>query len=198
MSEPSDELPLLRDLDRLADAVCMVCAARLCGHEAIFSVALGLKDAPRCLGCLAKGLERETADLRDQLAQHIQHRDCYRKAWNVASEREGLLPGQQPSCLWPNAEATTAPALSSPIAAVPALTENEPAVAAVWDAGDMSCGDLVLALRGRLNNLPPGAVLKVTAHDPAAPEDLPAWCRLTGNLLMRAVHPVYHIRRKER
>ena len=68
---------------------------------------------------------------------------------------------------------------------------------AEWDAGDMGCGDLVLALRGRLNTLPPGAVLKVSARDPAAPLDLPAWCRLTGHRLVRAAHPEYHIQRKE-
>lgn len=61
----------------------------------------------------------------------------------------------------------------------------------------MGCGDLVLALRIRLNALPPGGVLQVTARDPAAPLDLPAWCRLTGHVLVRADHPVYLIRRKE-
>ena len=30
----------------------------------------------------------------------------------------------------------------------------------------------------------PGRVLKVTALDPAAPIDLPAWCRLTSNELV--------------
>ena len=33
--------------------------------------------------------------------------------------------------------------------------------------------------------LMPGRLLKVTALDPAAPIDLPAWCRLTGNELVR-------------
>jgi tRNA 2-thiouridine synthesizing protein A len=65
-----------------------------------------------------------------------------------------------------------------------------------WDAGGMACGDLVLALRLRLAGLPPGAVLAVTATDPAAPEDLPAWCRMTGHALLSADHPRYLIRRK--
>lgn len=52
-----------------------------------------------------------------------------------------------------------------------------------WDAGDLGCGPLVLALRKRLRAMP-GRVLKVTALDPAAPIDLPAWCRLTGNELV--------------
>ena len=61
----------------------------------------------------------------------------------------------------------------------------------------MGCGELVLALRLRLNALPARAVLRVIATDPAAPEDLPAWCRLTGNALVRMNHPEYLIRRKE-
>jgi tRNA 2-thiouridine synthesizing protein A len=55
---------------------------------------------------------------------------------------------------------------------------------AEWDAGDLGCGDLVLQLRQRLRAMP-GRVLKVIALDPGAPEDLPAWCRMTGNELVR-------------
>jgi tRNA 2-thiouridine synthesizing protein A len=54
----------------------------------------------------------------------------------------------------------------------------------LWDAGDMGCGDLVLALRGRLRAMPT-RVLKVVATDPGAPEDIPAFCRMTGDLLVR-------------
>ena len=70
--------------------------------------------------------------------------------------------------------------------------------AAAWDAGGLGCGELVMVLRGRLNALPAGAVLRVTATDPGAPEDLPAWCRMTGHTLVRVQHPDYYIRRKER
>jgi tRNA 2-thiouridine synthesizing protein A len=70
-------------------------------------------------------------------------------------------------------------------------------VTATWDAGDMGCGELLLALRVRLSTLRPGDVLFLTAHDVAAPEELPAWCRLTGHHLDRAAHPHYHVRRKE-
>ncbi len=65
-----------------------------------------------------------------------------------------------------------------------------------WDAGDIGCGELVLALRTRLLALPPGGVIRVRATDPAALEDLPAWCRLTGHSLVSADHPIYLIRRK--
>jgi tRNA 2-thiouridine synthesizing protein A len=55
---------------------------------------------------------------------------------------------------------------------------------AEWDAGDLGCGELVLDLRKRLRAMP-GRVLKLRALDPGAPEDLPAWCRLTHNELIR-------------
>jgi tRNA 2-thiouridine synthesizing protein A len=66
-----------------------------------------------------------------------------------------------------------------------------------WDAGDMGCGELVFQLRLRLNPMRPGQLLKLTARDPGVPEDLPAWCRLTGHHLTYADHPIYLIRRKE-
>ena len=66
-----------------------------------------------------------------------------------------------------------------------------------WDAGDLACGDLVLTLRGRMEALRPGQVLRLVALDAGAPADLPAWCRLTGHTLLAADHPVYLIRRKE-
>ncbi|MCB9925022.1 MAG: sulfurtransferase TusA family protein [Planctomycetaceae bacterium] len=61
----------------------------------------------------------------------------------------------------------------------------------------MSCGDLVLALRGRMNALTPGTCLKLTAHDPGAVEDIPAWCRMTGHTFLAQDHPHYWIQRKE-
>jgi tRNA 2-thiouridine synthesizing protein A len=75
--------------------------------------------------------------------------------------------------------------------------QKHPPAATTWDAGDMGCGELVMLLRLRLNALPPGSVLRLVARDPGAPEDLPAWCRLTGHRLVRAAHPVYDIQRKE-
>jgi len=66
-----------------------------------------------------------------------------------------------------------------------------------WDAGDMGCGELVFELRLRFKALRPGQILKLTARDPGAPEDLPAWCRLTGHRLTYVDHPIYLIRRRE-
>jgi len=66
-----------------------------------------------------------------------------------------------------------------------------------WDAGDMGCGELVFELMIRLRAMRPRQVLKLTATDRGAPHDLPAWCRLTGNRLVRAEPPQYFIERKE-
>ena len=189
-----DELPLLHELDRQAGARCAGCHRELCGHQVLFSNALGFKDAPRCLACLANGLDRPLLELRDDLYRYIQNRACYQRAWQEASRREEMDPDRPPTCLWPGDE----PAPSSVLIVQEETPEDRPAagVTAIWDAGTMSCGDLVLALRGRLGALDPGAVLKVIAHDPAAPEDLPAWCGLTGHRLLQSQHPDYYIQRK--
>ncbi len=66
-----------------------------------------------------------------------------------------------------------------------------------WDAGDLGCGELILELRTRLASHPSGDIFALTAHDQGAIEDIPAWCRLTGNELVEADHPLYLIRRRE-
>ncbi|MBV1693577.1 MAG: sulfurtransferase TusA family protein [Hyphomicrobiales bacterium] len=60
---------------------------------------------------------------------------------------------------------------------------HEPRADDVWDAGPLACGELVLELRRRLMEKP-GRIVRVIALDPGAPEDIPAWCRLTGNSLL--------------
>lgn len=64
------------------------------------------------------------------------------------------------------------------------ITMQDPAAQATFDAGHMGCGELVMVLRMRLKEMP-GQVLRVIALDSGAPEDLPAWCRMTGNQLVR-------------
>lgn len=54
---------------------------------------------------------------------------------------------------------------------------------AEWNAGDLGCGPLVLELRLKLKAMP-GKVMRVIALDPGAPEDIPAWCRITNNPLL--------------
>ena len=65
-----------------------------------------------------------------------------------------------------------------------------------YDAGDMGCGELLIELRVRMRELAPGQVLRVRATDAGAPQDLPAWCRVTGHALLRQLPPDYWIRRR--
>lgn len=71
----------------------------------------------------------------------------------------------------------------------------EPDVA--WDAGDIGCGELVVKLKLKLRDeLQPGSIIQLTATDAGAPEDIPAWCRLTNNTLLFHEHPEYYIQAK--
>lgn len=67
---------------------------------------------------------------------------------------------------------------------------------AEWDAGPMGCGELILELKLRLDKLSPGGQLKLIACDPGVPEDLPAWCGMTGHRLLRAAPPEFLIQRR--
>lgn len=74
---------------------------------------------------------------------------------------------------------------------------ERPAADATWDAGDMGCGELVVKLKLKLRDeLEPGKIIHLTATDPGAPEDIPAWCRLTQNTLVFQDHPEYFIEAK--
>ena len=79
----------------------------------------------------------------------------------------------------------------------PTIEKEFPLVEDSWDAGDLGCGELVLGLYFRLKALAPGAHFRLIAQDPAAPEDLPAWCRMTGHKLVRISHPEYILQRKD-
>lgn len=68
---------------------------------------------------------------------------------------------------------------------------------AEWDAGHLGCGELILELRFRLDTMKPGQIMRLTAHDPGAPADIPAWCRMTGHALVGGQPPLYLIQRKE-
>ena len=71
-------------------------------------------------------------------------------------------------------------------------------VADDWDAGHMGCGEVIILLRKRMQKLNPGEIFKLTSQDLGAPEDLPAWCRMTGRRLLCAEHPHYWIEQKGR
>ena len=76
------------------------------------------------------------------------------------------------------------------------LEPGDPVSDAEWDAADMGCGELMLELRARLARLAPGQVLALTARDPGARADVPAWCRMTGQTLVSERHPLYLIRKE--
>ncbi|OII64336.1 redox protein, regulator of disulfide bond formation [Streptomyces sp. CC53] len=49
------------------------------------------------------------------------------------------------------------------------------------DGTGLLCVTLLLRLLKQREDAPPGAVVHVTASDPAAPLDLPAWCHMVGH-----------------
>ena len=175
---------LIADISRRAATVCPTCGAPLCGHQLLISIAAGFKRTPRCARCLARALERDPQEFRQHVVTYIRHRDCYRGAWEWTSAREDACPDADGTAFADVEETPPEPASSGG------------AADAEWDAGDMACGDLVWELRARLRRMAPGAVLRVIARDPGAPEDLPAWCRMTGHHLRAARHPDYLIERR--
>jgi tRNA 2-thiouridine synthesizing protein A len=65
--------------------------------------------------------------------------------------------------------------------------------AETFDGGETGCGELLLDLRLRFQRLPAGTLIAVRALDAGAPNEIPAWCRLTKNALLEARHPFYLI-----
>jgi tRNA 2-thiouridine synthesizing protein A len=192
-SDKRETADLVRELEILEASPCAGCGRPLCGHQALVALVMGFKCAPRCAECLASSLALPLDRFLDQVVGLVQHRDCYRAGWEWADRRERLESSARPECLQPSDPASRKPRKARMIPTPdPEALPSE----AEWNAGSMGCGDLVLELRLRMSRLAPGGVLKVTAQDPGAPEDLPAWCRLTGHALVEANHPNYCIRRK--
>lgn len=54
----------------------------------------------------------------------------------------------------------------------------------VLDLGEKACGDLVISLMKKVRTVEGGLVLEVRALDTGAPNDIAAWCRMTGNELL--------------
>ncbi|MFO0935450.1 MAG: sulfurtransferase TusA family protein [Gemmataceae bacterium] len=193
VEEEEDDSRPLREMQRLVGGACHDCGVRYGPHDAIFSVAMGFKSSARCLPCLARGLNRPIDEFRQELIDYVHRRECYLRAWREADRMvsSNKIPtGAAESSAESPANAGAVASAAEPAIATPSET------ALNWDAGNLGCGDLVLALRIRLKDLPSGTLLTVRATDPAAPEDLPSWCRLTGHQMVEANHPVYTIRRK--
>ena len=165
---------------------CRACGLPLCGHEAVVSVVMGFAGSPRCLPCLAAPLATTAASLLHDVYAHVVRRDCYLAGWRWAAARE------PDDCPWGHPSAST-PDVDELALTAPPAAEAEP-IAACWNAGGTGCGELVLELRQRLAPLPAGVLFELVAHDPGAPEDIPAWCAMTRHTLVRSSHPVYVIR----
>jgi tRNA 2-thiouridine synthesizing protein A len=195
--EDDDSLPL-RELLRLVGGACVDCRTTYLPRDAVASIALGFKNAPRCHACLSRRLGRDPQELRQQLVDYVHRRECFLKAWHEAERMETHSPQVEVDEMLFKEMNHTAKAVEtrsvSDIFSNPGQTEQN---GLFWNAGELSCGELVMELRIRLNNLPPGSVLQIVALDPAAPEDLPAWCRMSGHTLLSKAHPLYRIRRKE-
>ena len=54
----------------------------------------------------------------------------------------------------------------------------------IYDAADLGCGDLAMALMKAVRAIAPGQLLEFRANDPGAAIDIPAWCSMTGNILI--------------
>jgi TusA-related sulfurtransferase len=54
----------------------------------------------------------------------------------------------------------------------------------VIDMGDTGCDQLLEEVEDIMKTLADGQTILVTAYDPAAPLDIKAWCKRTGNTLV--------------
>lgn len=54
-----------------------------------------------------------------------------------------------------------------------------------FDGGELDCGNgLLLLIRKHIDPLAPGELLEILSRESSVEQDLPAWCRLTGNELV--------------
>ena len=49
------------------------------------------------------------------------------------------------------------------------------------DLAELGCGDLAIALMKAMKTIAPGETIEIIARDQGAANDIPAWCRMTGN-----------------
>ncbi|KUP95159.1 sulfurtransferase TusA family protein [Thermobifida cellulosilytica] len=67
------------------------------------------------------------------------------------------------------------------------------------DALGRKCPVPIIMLAGRLREVPIGSVIAVTADDPAARTDIPAWCRMKRHTFVAEVPlprgSAFHVRR---
>ena len=57
----------------------------------------------------------------------------------------------------------------------------------ILDLGEKNCSQLIMEVMLAMRTMENGQTLLITAHDPSAPIDLEAWCRMTGNTLAQRI-----------
>lgn len=57
----------------------------------------------------------------------------------------------------------------------------------ILDARGLLCPLPVIRTQDRVRSLPHGAQLTIQATDPGVMQDIPAWCRVHGHILLSAV-----------
>jgi len=72
-----------------------------------------------------------------------------------------------------------------------------PAADQVLDGGARACGELLIALKGALERMRPGEVLKLVSNDPGARVDLPIWCRMTRHTLLWSDGGSYYFKKRD-
>lgn len=170
---------------------CEACGGAACQHHALLCRALGLSDRRLCFRCLAAALgQGEDAFLSSALG-YVLHRDCWLSEWRAIGACALGGGGDRYPCLPPGVPAALAAAAPAPEKRPPADWRHD----REFDGGDLACGDLLFDLRLAFADFSPGERVLVTAHDAGAPVDLPAWCRLTGHVLLGADHPHYLVRK---
>ncbi len=65
-----------------------------------------------------------------------------------------------------------------------------------FDGGEETCGRVIVNLHLYTRDLDQDTLLLVISKDPGAPVELPAWCRMTKNQLVKTKHPYYLIQIK--
>ena len=194
--EVSDELErtvkLLADLQSLRGRSCKRCESALCHHETLFrypawASKIPLDVAPASPLSLCGSLCRCAISYGLSLV----HRPCHRAGWAWANREEGYEPGALPGCLWPSPRNTGERYREAAVEKPNEPNEAKPGMLVIWAARSR------VELRMRLRAMKPRQVLRITATDLGAPEDIPAMVRLTGHTLLNAEHPQYWIERKE-
>ena len=94
---PDRTRALLEEIPQLAGRPCPGCRRAICGHEVVMSVVMGYKNLPHCARSLASALGRNLKELRDQLIEYIDRRECFRAGWTCAQGLEGFAPEARPA-----------------------------------------------------------------------------------------------------